>query len=213
MKYKEPHSVKREDIVALDRPRCSIRLLGHPLRRHFVVTTEITITVNGEQRSVQADPDTPLLYVLRNELGLHATKFGCGVAQCGVCSVLLDGREIRSCVTSLATVIGHQITTVEGLGDMWAQKTATTAPSSAGVAAKATDLHPIQQAWIDLQVPQCGYCQNGMMIQAVSLLTNKPRPTRSDILAAMEGHICRCGTYMRIMAAIERAAIHMSKEA
>jgi isoquinoline 1-oxidoreductase alpha subunit len=175
--------------------------------------SSIVITVNGKKHSVQADPETPLVYVLRNEMSLHATKFGCGLAQCGVCSVLLDGQEIRSCVTPVASAAGHQITTLEGLGALWAQKTAKASPSSASVAAGATDLHPVQQAWIDLQVPQCGYCQNGMMMQAVSLLNDKPQPTRSDIQAAMEGHICRCGTYMRIVAAIERAATHMSKEA
>jgi aerobic-type carbon monoxide dehydrogenase small subunit (CoxS/CutS family) len=177
------------------------------------MTPPIVITVNGKPHSVQADTETPLVYVLRNEMGLHATKFGCGLAQCGVCSVLLDGQEIRSCVTPVGSTVGHQITTLEGLAAVWAKKTAKDTPSSGSVTAAATDLHPVQQAWIDLQVPQCGYCQNGMMIQAVSLLSDKPHPTRSEIRAAMDGHICRCGTYMRIVAAIEQAAAHMSKEA
>jgi aerobic-type carbon monoxide dehydrogenase small subunit (CoxS/CutS family) len=182
------------------------------------MTNEITITVNGKQHAVQADPETPLVYVLRNELGLHATKFGCGLAQCGVCSVLLDGQEIRSCVTPVASAAGHQITTLEGLADVWAQKVSKTAntakAASAGKAsAEGAELHPVQQAWIELQVPQCGYCQNGMMMQAVSLLNTTPHPSKSEIRAAMDGHICRCGTYMRIVAAIERAATQMSKEA
>jgi aerobic-type carbon monoxide dehydrogenase small subunit (CoxS/CutS family) len=169
------------------------------------MTAEIVITVNGKPHAVRADPETPLLYVLRNELGLRATKFGCGVAQCGVCSVLLDGREIRACVTPVSSAVGHQITTLEGLGQLWARKAAAHDPG-------ATDLHPVQQAWIDLQVPQCGYCQSGMMIQAVSLLNLKRQPTKDEILAAMEGHICRCGTHMRIIAAVERAASHMKQE-
>jgi aerobic-type carbon monoxide dehydrogenase small subunit (CoxS/CutS family) len=165
----------------------------------------IGINVNGEERAIHADPDTPLLYVLRNELGLHATKFGCGLAQCGVCSVLLDGREIRSCVTPVSVAVGHRITTVEGLSAAWAGDKTPAEGASA-------PLHPVQQAWIDKQVPQCGYCQSGMMIQAVSLLNAKPHPTRDDIRAGMEGHICRCGTHMRVMAAIEQAATQMRKE-
>lgn len=171
----------------------------------------ITITVNGKKRDVEADAETPLVYVLRNELRLHGTKFGCGVAQCGVCSVLLDGQEIRSCIMPVAIAAGHEITTLEGVADLWAHGKAPEKGSSD--APKAQALHPVQQAWIDLQVPQCGYCQSGMMIQAISLLNTNPQPTRSDIVAAMQGHICRCGTHMRIIAAIERAAAQMSKEA
>jgi isoquinoline 1-oxidoreductase alpha subunit len=171
----------------------------------------ITITVNGKPRDVQADAETPLVYVLRNELGLHGTKFGCGVAQCGVCSVLLDGQEIRSCIVPVATAAGHQITTLEGVADLWIRKQEPAADS--GPSAEAPALHPVQQAWIDLQVPQCGYCQSGMIIQAISLLNANPQPTRSDIVAAMQGHICRCGTHMRIIAAIERASAQMSKGA
>jgi isoquinoline 1-oxidoreductase alpha subunit len=178
------------------------------------MTTGMTITVNGKQHVVQADAETPLVYVLRNEIGLHGTKFGCGVAQCGVCSVLLDGQEIRSCIMPVAMATGHEITTLEGLGPLWAQrkKGARTSPDKGNATSADADLHPVQQAWLDLQVPQCGYCQSGMMIQAVSLLNTNPRPTRADIVAAMQGHICRCGTHMRIIAAIEQAAEQMGKE-
>lgn len=174
------------------------------------MATETTITVNGKQHRVQATPDTPLLYVLRNELGLHAAKFGCGVAQCGVCSVLLDQQEIRSCVTPVGEVAGRSITTVEGLADLWAQDQKTPAQTATGPA--QPPVHPIQQAWIDLQVPQCGYCQSGMMIQTASLLHTNPAPTNQEIRKALDGHICRCGTHMRIMAAVERAASAMRKE-
>ncbi|WP_233834207.1 (2Fe-2S)-binding protein [Paraburkholderia sp. ZP32-5] len=171
----------------------------------------MTITVNGKQHEVQADAETPLVYVLRNELGLHGTKFGCGVAQCGVCSVLLDGQEIRSCIMPVAMVVGHEITTLEGLGPLWQQKKKT-APAATAKESTNADLHPVQRAWIDHQVPQCGYCQSGMMIQAVSLLETNPQPSRADIVASMQGHICRCGTHMRIIAAIEQAATQMGKE-
>lgn len=171
----------------------------------------MTLTVNGRPHEVQADAETPLVYVLRNEIGLRGTKFGCGVAQCGVCSVLLDGQEIRSCIMPVGMAVGHEITTLEGLGDVWAQRKKASAAAPAKAAADA-DLHPIQQAWIDHQVPQCGYCQSGMMIQAVSLLNTNPRPARADIVAAMQGHICRCGTHMRIISAIEQAAEQMGRE-
>src|ERR1700743_1238154 len=172
------------------------------------MTSGMTITVNGKQHEVQADAETPLVYVLRNELGLHGTKFGCGVAQCGVCSVLLDGQEIRSCIVPVAMAAGHQITTLEGVADLWTHRREPAAESGAGHPS-APALHPVQQAWIDLQVPQCGYCQSGMIIQAISLLNTNPQPTRGDIVAAMQGHICRCGTHMRIIAAIQRAAAQM----
>jgi aerobic-type carbon monoxide dehydrogenase small subunit (CoxS/CutS family) len=175
------------------------------------MTSGMTITVNGKQHEVQADAETPLVYVLRNELGLHGTKFGCGVAQCGVCSVLLDGQEIRSCIMPVAMVVGHEITTLEGLGPLWAEKKKN-APAATAKDSVNADLHPVQRAWIDHQVPQCGYCQSGMMIQAVSLLETNPQPSRADIVAAMQGHICRCGTHMRIIAAIEQAATQMGKE-
>ena len=172
------------------------------------MTANLSINVNGKEHQVQADSDTPLLYVLRNELGLYATKFGCGLAQCGVCSVLMDGKEIRSCVMPVSAVAGHRITTVEGLGAAWAEQ----APDQAKAKGEEAPLHPVQQAWIDNQVPQCGYCQSGMMIQAVSLLNEKPQPSRDEIRAGMDGHICRCGTHMRVMTAIEQAATQMAKE-
>jgi isoquinoline 1-oxidoreductase alpha subunit len=161
------------------------------------------ITVNDKQHAVSAEPDTPLLYVLRNELGLMAAKFGCGLAQCGVCSVLIDMREIRACVTAVSSAQGKSIITLEGLPALWSK----TNGSRSG---KST-LHPIQQAWIDLQVPQCGYCQSGMMIQAASLLHENASPTNQQIREALDGHICRCGTHMRVMAAVEKAAQDMRK--
>ena len=163
--------------------------------------SNLAITVNDKQHAVAADPDTPLLYVLRNELGLMATKFGCGLAQCGVCSVM---REIRACVTPVSTAQGKSIVTLEGLPALWSK-------TNGSESAKGTPppLHPIQQAWIDLQVPQCGYCQSGMMIQAVSLLHENASPTNAQIREALDGHICRCGTHMRVMAAVEKAAEEM----
>src|SRR6476659_10244044 len=134
----------------------------------------LKVRVNGRMQSVTASPDTPLLYVLHTELHLHGPRFGCGLAQCGACSVLLDGKEIRSCVTPVAAVSGKAITTLEGLPAAWESSRGTTA---AGPAA----LHPLQQAWIDVQVPHCGYCQNGMMIQAADLLATTKKPTESQI--------------------------------
>ena len=166
--------------------------------------SNLTITVNDKQHAVGAAPDTPLLYVLRNELGLTAAKFGCGLAQCGVCSVLMDMREIRACVTPVSGALGKSIITLEGLPALWSK----TNGSESGKRAPLP-LHPIQQAWIDLQVPQCGYCQSGMMIQAVSLLHANANPTNAQIRQAFDGHICRCGTHMRVMAAVERAAEDM----
>jgi aerobic-type carbon monoxide dehydrogenase small subunit (CoxS/CutS family) len=170
------------------------------------VASKLRIKVNGLAHSVTATLDTPLLYVLHNELHLHGPRFGCGLAQCGACSVLLDGKEIRSCVTPVAAVSGKAITTLEGLPAMYAKTRGTTAASP-------VPLHPIQQAGIDVQVSQCGYCQNGMMIQATDLLGRVKRPTDADIRAAMNGHLCRCGTYVRITQAIKRAAAVMAKEA
>jgi len=141
------------------------------------------------------------LYVLHNELHLHGPRFGCGLAQCGACSVLLDGKEIRSCVTPVAAVAGKNITTLEGLPTSWAS---TSGQSS-------VSLHPIQQAWIDVQVPHCGYCQNGMMIQAADLLSSNKNPSEDEIRTAMNGHLCRCGTYPRILTAIQQAAAAMRK--
>src|SRR5213082_2784063 len=152
-----------------------------------------TISVNGKRREVQAPGDTPLLYVLRNDLGLSGPQFGCGLAQCGACSVLVDGKEIRSCVTPVAGVAGKDVTTLEGLPALYAKQKNM---------AKAPELHPLQQAWIDEQVPHCGYCQNGMMITAADLLARTPRPTEEQIRSFMNGHLCRCGTYPRIIKAI-----------
>ncbi len=145
----------------------------------------ITFSVNGQVRSVDVDPATPLLWVLRDTLGLTGTKFGCGVALCGACTVHVDGQATRTCVLPVSAVQGKQITTIEGL-------------SSAGE-------HPVQQAWIAHDVPQCGYCQTGMIMTAAALLKAKPQPTDADIDAAMT-NICRCGTYARIRQAIHTAA-------
>jgi aerobic-type carbon monoxide dehydrogenase small subunit (CoxS/CutS family) len=146
-----------------------------------------TLRVNGTSRTVDVDPATPLLYVLRNDLDLHGPRFGCGLGQCGACTVLLDGEAVRSCVRAVSTVRSAEITTLEGL---------------------ATDgrLHPVQQAWIDEQVPQCGFCQNGQMLTAVSLLRKTPNPTDAQIRQGMQGALCRCMTYYRIHAAVRRAA-------
>jgi aerobic-type carbon monoxide dehydrogenase small subunit (CoxS/CutS family) len=162
----------------------------------------LVMTVNGAQHTVRASPDTPLLYVLRNELHLQGPHFGCGLAQCGACAVLLGRRQIRSCVTPVASVVGQSITTLEGLPALYAHTQGTHATASA--------LHPLQQAWIDEQVPQCGYCQNGMIIQAADLLMHNPHPTDTQIRRAMNGHLCRCGTYGAIIRAIKRAAATMA---
>jgi aerobic-type carbon monoxide dehydrogenase small subunit (CoxS/CutS family) len=156
----------------------------------------ITINVNGLRHSAKATADTPLLYVLRDELKLRGPKFGCGLAQCGACAVLLDGQEIRSCVTPVAAVMGRRVTTLEGLPALNAGRKGTSAAA----------LHPVQQAWIDEQVPQCGYCQNGMIIQAVALLDHTPHPSDALIKTAMNAHLCRCGTHNAIVRAIKRAA-------
>jgi aerobic-type carbon monoxide dehydrogenase small subunit (CoxS/CutS family) len=168
------------------------------------MASKLKIKVNGLVHNVTASLDTPLLYVLHNELHLHGPRFGCGLAQCGACSVLLDGKEIRSCVTPVAAVSGKAITTLEGMGAMFSASRATSATAPAS-------LHPLQQAWIDVQVPHCGYCQNGMMIQAADLLATTKRPTEAQIRTAMNGHLCRCGTYPRILTAIQKAAAVMAK--
>src|SRR5438093_1224984 len=173
--------------------------------RRVGMASKLKIKVNGLVHSVTASLDTPLLYVLHNELHLHGPRFGCGLAQCGACSVLLDGKEIRSCVTPVAAVSGKAITTLEGLPALWAKERGTTAASPA--------LHPLQQAWIDVQVPHCGYCQNGMMIQAADLLSTTKNPTEDQIRQAMNGHLCRCGTYTAILEAIQSAAKTMAKGA
>jgi aerobic-type carbon monoxide dehydrogenase small subunit (CoxS/CutS family) len=159
------------------------------------------ITVNGKPSTVTAAADTPLLYVLANELGLQGPRFGCGLAQCGSCSVLVDGIERRSCVTPLSAVAGKAVTTLEGLPQWYAAtKRLATAP----------DLHPVQQAMLDEQALQCGYCYNGMIVKAAELLSKNPRPTDAQIRSAMNGHICRCGTYPSILRAVRRAADAMA---
>ena len=145
----------------------------------------ISIIVNGITHTLDVEPDTPLLWVLRDSLKLKGTKFGCGIAQCGACTVLIDGQAIRSCSYPIASVAGKNITTIEGLS--------------------ADGTHPVQLAWIELDVPQCGYCQSGQIMAAVALLKDKPKPTDADINSAMT-NICRCGTYPRIRQAIHRAA-------
>ncbi|MFQ5661372.1 MAG: (2Fe-2S)-binding protein [Gammaproteobacteria bacterium] len=147
----------------------------------------IKLNINGTSRRLDAGPDTPLLYVLRNDLELNGPRFGCGLAQCGACSVLVDGVSTRSCVTPVSTVQGRRITTLEGLGNR----------------AKP---HPLQQAFIDEQAMQCGYCSNGMIISAAALLEKNPDPSRQDIIRVLAGHLCRCGTHSRIIRAVQRAA-------
>lgn len=157
----------------------------------------LSIKVNGRDRPVSATPDTPLLYILTNELELQGPRFGCGLAQCGSCSVLADGVEIRSCVTPVAAVAGKAITTLEGLAVWYAERKGL--PS-------VPALHPLQQAFIDVQALHCGYCYNGMTIKGAELLANNPNPTEADIRKTMNGHLCRCGTYPRVMKAIQIAA-------
>jgi aerobic-type carbon monoxide dehydrogenase small subunit (CoxS/CutS family) len=164
---------------------------------------DLKITVNGQQRPVSASPDTPLLYVLTNELHLHGPRFGCGLAQCGSCSVLADGVEIRSCVTPVEAVTGKAITTLEGLAAWYAEK--KNLPH-------APALHPLQQAFIDEQALHCGYCYNGMTIKGAELLANSPKPSEAEIRQAMNGHLCRCGTYPRVMKAIQVASLTMAGE-
>jgi aerobic-type carbon monoxide dehydrogenase small subunit (CoxS/CutS family) len=159
------------------------------------------ITVNDRVRTVSAAPDTPLLYVLMNDLALQGPRFGCGLAQCGSCSVLVDGVETRSCVTPLRSIEGKKVTTLEGIPAWYAAQRGL---------AQAPPLHPVQQAMIDEQAPQCGYCYNGMIVKASELLSKTPRPTEAQIRSAMNGHLCRCGTYPRILKAVQRAAAVMS---
>ena len=147
----------------------------------------ITLTVNGQKHTLDLEPETPLLWVLRDELGLTGTKFGCGIAQCGACTVHLDGKPVRSCVLPVGSIGNRAITTIEGIG-------ATAAGAK------------VQKAWLDLEVIQCGYCQSGQIMSASALLASTPHPDDSDINAAMAGNICRCGTYVRIRDAIKRAA-------
>ena len=163
----------------------------------------LTITVNGRRFPVSASPDTPLLYVLTNELALKGPRFGCGLAQCGSCSVLADGVEIRSCVTPVAAVTAKSITTLEGLPAWYAETKKL---------AQAPALHPLQQAFIDEQALHCGYCYNGMTIKGAELLARNPKPSEADVRQTMNGHLCRCGTYPRIMKAIQLASRTMAGE-
>ena len=148
--------------------------------------SELALSVNGAKQVVAVAPDTPLLFVLRNQLKLTGPRLGCGMAQCGACSVLLDGKEIRSCVTAVSDAVGKKVTTIEGLSP--------------------TSTHPLQKAWIAEQVPQCGYCQSGQIMQAAELLAKNKKPSKEQIVTHMDGNICRCGTYNRIVRAIQRAS-------
>jgi isoquinoline 1-oxidoreductase subunit alpha len=146
----------------------------------------LAFTVNGERKEVEIDPDTPLLWVLREHLGLTGTKFGCGIAACGVCTVQVDGEPVRSCVTPISLIEGRSVMTIEGLSP--------------------DGNHPLQKAWVAEQVPQCGYCQSGQIMQAAALFARNKNPSRAEIVEHMNGNICRCGTYLKIIAAIQRAA-------
>jgi isoquinoline 1-oxidoreductase subunit alpha len=146
----------------------------------------LELTVNGTAHELDVDPETPLLWVLRENLRLTGTKFGCGIAQCGVCTVHMDGQPVRACITTAESAVGRKITTIEGLS--------------------ADASHPVQQAWIEHTVPQCGYCQSGQIMAAAALLATTPDPTDKDIDTAMAGYLCRCGTYPRIRKAIHHAA-------
>ena len=163
-----------------------------------------TLRVNGTELTVTSSSDTPLLYVLTDELQLLGPRFGCGLAQCGSCSILVDGIEMRSCVTPLSAVEGKTITTLEGLPALYAE---------AKGLAQVPELTPLQQAMIDEQAIQCGYCYNGMLIKASELLATNPAPTETEIRTAMNGHLCRCGTYPKIIAAIQKAASVMGEQA
>ncbi len=144
----------------------------------------ITLKINGQSHTVQVDGDVPLLWVIREYLQLSGTKFGCGIAQCGACTVHVDGRPMRSCQLQVSRAVGREITTIEGIRED----------------------HPVKQAWIDIQVPQCGYCQSGQIMSAVALVEKNSNPSEQDIISAMEGNLCRCGTYTRIKQAIHQAA-------
>jgi isoquinoline 1-oxidoreductase subunit alpha len=147
----------------------------------------ITLRINGTSHSVDVESETPLLWVIRDSIGLTGTKFGCGISQCGACTVHLDGQPVRSCVTPASAAVGKAITTIEGL-------------------AKNGKLHAVQQAWVDVGVPQCGYCQSGQLMSAAALLDRRKNPTDAEIDSAMAGNICRCGTYQRIREGIRRAS-------
>lgn len=154
--------------------------------------SNLTLNVNGKMHTVDVDPSTPLLYILRNDVGLQGPRFGCGLGQCGLCTVIINGAAVRSCITPVSTV-KSEITTLEGL-------------------AKDGKLHPLQQAWIDEQVPQCGFCQNGQIMTAKALLDKNPKPTDAQIREAMNRTLCRCMTYYRVQAAIKRASTVIAAE-
>ncbi len=151
------------------------------------MATDCIITVNGATHRVGASSETPLLYVLRNELALNGPQFGCGVGQCGACTVLVDGGPVRSCTLPVSKAVGKEITTLEGLG-------------------RVENPHPVQQAFIELQAAQCGYCANGMIMTAVSLIEKNPSPSEEEIKRGLDGNLCRCGTHLRIVRAVKRAA-------
>ena len=159
--------------------------------------TQFVMVVNGKTSTVDVDADTPLLYVLSDTMGLKGPRYSCGMAQCGSCSVLVDGKEFKSCVTPVSAVAGKSITTLEGLPEFYAKQKKL---------AKAPKRHPLQQAMIDEQAPQCGYCYNGMIIKGAELLARVPNPREAQIRSELDGHLCRCGTYPRIVKAIQKAA-------
>ncbi len=164
------------------------------------MATELELKVNEQVRAVSSAPDTPLLYVLSDELNLQGPRFGCGLGQCGSCSVLVNGVETRSCTTKVSAVVGKSVTTLEGLPSLYAaQRKLSNTPA----------LHPLQQAMIDEQAVQCGYCFNGMIIKGSELLSKIPQPSETQIRSAMNGHLCRCGTYPRVLKAIQRASVAM----
>ena len=170
----------------------------------------VTLLVNGVRHEVDVPGDTPLLYVLRNDLELTGPQFGCGMAQCGACSVLIEGKETRSCITVISDAANKEITTLEGLPERWAKQKGLSAEEA------KTTLHPVQQAWIEEQTPQCGFCQNGMMIRATELLESNPNPNLAQIKEAystsgVSPNLCRCGTYTAIIEAVQHAATLMAK--
>ena len=162
----------------------------------------LSIRLNGQMQAVSSSPDTPLLYVLTDELRLNGPRFGCGLAQCGSCSVLVDGVEVRSCVTPVSRVAGKSVTTLEGLPALYGEQKRL---------ARAPALHPLQQAFIDVQAIQCGACFNGMTIKGAELLANNPKPSEAEIRQAMDGHLCRCGSYPRVMKAIQLASARITE--
>jgi isoquinoline 1-oxidoreductase subunit alpha len=161
--------------------------------RHGDIPMEITLQINGSPQKVDVEPETPLLWVLRDNIGLTGTKYGCGIARCGACTVHIDGQATRSCTLPAAAAVGRKITTIEGLG-------------------QAGKPHPVQAAWLEVGVPQCGYCQSGQIMSAAALLARRPSPTDQEIDAAMADNLCRCGTYLRIKRGIHRAAQLMQSE-